>query len=78
MRRVKKRKGIEAQRVKTPSRAIDALIGDEKQKKEQKERNREEAPNLATLNHLVTSYDPHGSYGGTWYRMNRKPHDTLH
>ena len=33
MRRVKKKKGIEAQRVKplTPSRAIDALIGDEEQ-----------------------------------------------
>ena len=25
---------------------------------------RERAPNPAPLNHLVTFYDPHGSYGG--------------
>ena len=38
MRRVKERKGIEALRVKypTPSRAINALIGDEEQNGKQK------------------------------------------
>ena len=38
VRRVKKRKGIEAQRVKppTPSQAIDALRGEEKQNGKQK------------------------------------------
>ena len=68
---MKKRKGIEAQRVKSPptqSWAIDALIGDEeqsgKQRKEQKERNRDQTPNPSTLGHLVASYDPYGSYGG--------------
>ena len=66
VRRAKKRKGIEAHSVKppTPTRAIDVLILDEekngKQKKEEKERNRGRAPNRFTLDHLVTSYDPHG------------------
>ena len=57
MRRAKKRKGIEVQRVKhpTPSWAIDALIGVEgmmsimESRREQKERNGERVPNLATL-----------------------------
>ena len=37
-RRAKKRKGIELQKVKppTPSRVIDALIGDEEQNRKQK------------------------------------------
>ena len=54
MRRAKKRKGIETQRVKapTPTRENDALIGDEKQsgkqKKEEKERSREQALKPAT------------------------------
>ena len=41
LRRVTKRKGIEAQRVKprVPTRAISALIGDEKQKRRNRERN---------------------------------------
>ena len=38
VRRTKKRKGVEAQRVKhpTPSQATDALIGDEEQNGKQK------------------------------------------
>ena len=45
-RRAKKRKGIEAQRVKpsTPSQAIDALIGDEEQNGEQKKETRNRPP----------------------------------
>ena len=56
--RIEKRRGIEVERVKllTPSRAIDALIGDEEQnvkrKKKKKDRNREWAPNPATIDHL--------------------------
>ena len=69
MRRVKKRKRIEVQRVKhqTPSWATDALIRDEKQmenRRDQNERNRKQVPNPATLDLSVTSYDSHGSYGG--------------
>ena len=45
-----------------PSRAIDALIGDEEQKKE-KQRNREWVLNPATLDQSVVSYDAQGSYG---------------
>ena len=64
---MKKRKGIEAQKVKhsTPSLAIDALIGDEEQnrRREQKERNRERVPIQVTLDHLVASYDTQGSFG---------------
>ena len=41
-----------------PTVSIDALIGEEELKKET-----ERVPNQAALNHLVTSYDPHGSYG---------------
>ena len=69
MRRAKT-KGIKRQRTKppTPTGAINVLIGDEerkgKQTKKEKERNRERDPNPATLDHLVASYDPHGSYGG--------------
>ena len=41
MRRVKKRKEVEAERVKppthTPTRAIDALMGDEEKRKRQKQ-----------------------------------------
>ena len=48
------------------TQTIDALIGDEekniKQKKE-KERNREQVPNPATLDYSVASYDAQGSYG---------------
>ena len=70
MRRAKKRKGIEVQRVKhpTPSWAIDALIGVEgmmsimESRREQKERNMERVHNPATLDHLVTSFDMQGSY----------------
>ena len=52
-----KKKGGKEQRAKspTPTRAIDALIGDdeqsEKQKEEEKERNRERIPNPASLDH---------------------------
>ena len=43
-RRAKKRKGIESHRAKppTPSRAIDALIGDEEQNKKQKKKKKKE------------------------------------
>ena len=63
------KKGVEVQKGKppAPTRAINALIGEEeqneKQKKEQKERNRERAPNPAALDYSVASYDPQGSYG---------------
>ena len=68
VRRMKERKGIEAPRVKypTPSRATDALIGDEeqngKQKKLKKKRNRGRVPIPATLDHSVASYDAQKSY----------------
>ena len=66
-REERKRKGIEVQRIEhpTPSWAIDALIGDEEQngKREQKERNREQIPNPASLGHLVAFYDVQGSNG---------------
>ena len=61
--RVKKRKGIEAQMVKHPtkSRGTDALIGGEeqngKQKREKKKQGEGPQPNYC-------SYDPYGSYGG--------------
>ena len=32
-------------------------------RREQKERNREQVPNSATLDHSVASYDAQGSYG---------------
>ena len=48
----------------TPSQAIG---GDEeqngKQKKEQIEKNGQRDPNPVTIDQLVTSYDPNGSYG---------------
>ena len=61
-----KEKGIDVQRVKplTPTRAIDALIGEEEQtgkiKKEQKERNMEPIYNPGVLGHSVASYDSQG------------------
>ena len=61
MRRGKKRKGVEAQRVRSPTsiRAIDALIGDEEQNgKESKEKKKE----TATLDLSFASYDPQGSH----------------
>ena len=57
VRKVKKRKGIEAMRVKhpTPSQAIDALIGDgrkhNRNQKKEKERKRDQIPNPTTLGH---------------------------
>ena len=55
-----------AQKVKpsNPSQEIDTHIGDEEQngkQKKSKERNRERVPNPATPDHLLASYDPHGS-----------------
>ena len=51
----------------TPSRAIDAFIGNEEhngeQKKEKKRKKQGPGPNPATLDHSVASYDPHLSYG---------------
>ena len=41
----------------------DALIGDEEQSgKKEKGRNRKQILNPASLDHLVASYDPYGSY----------------
>ena len=61
-RRGKKKKGIEAQRVKhpTPYQATDALTGDEEQKGKQERTKRKKQgadPNSATQDHLVASYD---------------------
>ena len=56
---MKKRKGIEAQKVKplNPTRAIGALIGEEEQngkpKKERKERSKEQEPNPTTQERQV-------------------------
>ena len=49
----------------TPTRAIDALIGDEERnnRKKNKKKETEWATNSAALDHLVT-YDPHGSQEG--------------
>ena len=63
-RRVKRRKGIEAQRVKpsTPSQSIDALIGDEEQNGKQKKKKKKETervPNPATPDPLVASTHTH-------------------
>ena len=64
-----KEKSIEEQRAKprTPIPAIEALIGDEEtdgeKRRENKERNREQVPNPATLDPLITSYDLQGTYG---------------
>ena len=64
MKRWKKR--IEAQRAKPRTRtpAVDALIGDEEQTRK-KEKSKERIYNPATLDYLVASYDPHGSYGAS-------------
>ena len=58
--RKKKRKVIETLRVKhpTPSRVIDALIGEEEQNGKWK---KQWFPNPATLDHSVTSQDTHAS-----------------
>ena len=49
-----------------PSQTTDALIGDEEQNENgEKNETEKRIPNLATLDHLVASYDPHGSYDGT-------------
>ena len=63
-RRVKKRKGIEAPRVKhpTPSQAIDTIKGEEERNGREK-KNRERVPNPVNLDHSVAYYDPQGSYG---------------
>ena len=57
-RRAKKKKGIGAQRVKhlTPTRAIDALIGEEKQKK----KNRDLAPQPSCPEHSGHLLQPAG------------------
>ena len=44
-------------------RGIDALIGDEEQRGKQKRmKRRRGSPKPITLDHLVVSYDPQGSY----------------
>ena len=61
MRREKKRKGIEAWRVKhpTPSQATDMLTVDEEQNgKQNKKKHRERVPYPATLDPSVAFYDP--------------------
>ena len=68
MRRVKKRV-VKAQRAKplTPTLAIYVLIEDEEKmeenRKENEERNRELTSSTATMDRLISSSDPHGSYG---------------
>ena len=53
-------------------KVIVALIEDKKKnngkQKEEKERNKERAPNPATLDYSVASYEPHGSYGGPFMK----------
>ena len=68
VRRAKKRKGIEARKVKhpTPSRATDALIGYAEQNGKQKRTKRKKqgaGPLPATLDHSVAFYDAQVSYG---------------
>ena len=65
VRRRKKKKGIEAQRARSPTQtqAIDALKWDEEQNEKREERNREWVPNLATLDPSVASYDPQEPHG---------------
>ena len=54
----------------TPTRANDALIGNEEQRKQEKKKrrekegNREWTPYSATLDQSVASNDPHGSCSG--------------
>ena len=59
-----KKKRIEAQRAKprTPTPAIDELIGEEEQTGKKKVRNRERVSNPATLDASISSYDPQGWY----------------
>ena len=77
------KKGVEVQKGKppAPTRAINALIGEEeqneKQKKEQKERNRERAPNPATFHHSVTPNDPQGSYDELILNLVEPPEKTF-
>ena len=47
-----------------PIRAMDTLIGDEEQRRKKKKRNKERVPTPATLDDVVSSYDPHITYGG--------------
>ena len=60
----KKRKGIEAQRVKLPttSRAVDALIGVEEQNGKWKGTRRKKRGVGPNLDRSVTSYEPQGSH----------------
>ena len=62
------KEGVKAQRAKPPTttRAIDAFIEEEDQKQKQKKKKDigKGAPNTATMDHSVASYDPYGSYGG--------------
>ena len=70
MRKAKKRKGIKAQRVKPSTKVwvTDALRGEKEQNGKQKENKRKEtgsgSPSWLPPDHLVASYDPHGSYIG--------------
>ena len=67
MRRAKKRKGIEAQKIKhpTPSWTIDALIGDEEQseKKKKKKEKQGVAPQPTYPGPYLVIYNVQGSYG---------------
>ena len=61
-------KSIEAQSGKllTPTRVIDALIGEKERmqkRREKKVRNGERASYPTNLDNSVPSYDPQGSYG---------------
>ena len=60
------RKGIDAQGGEpcTPARANDALIGGKKKTKTSK-RKKQGAGAELVYPRLVTSYEPHGSYGGS-------------
>ena len=73
MRRTKK--GIEAQREKTPTstQAIDVFIRDEEHNEKQKKKNRERAPNPVTLDPSVVFYDPQGSHGEPILLTNPQP-----
>ena len=64
----KKRSETKRAKPRTPTPAIDALIGNEEhtgEKKRDKERNMEWVSNLATLDPSITFYDPQGSYTHT-------------
>ena len=68
MRRMKKRKGIEAQGVKPPIpfRVNYALIGDEEQNRKQKKDKQGADPQPSYMDHSVASYNLHGLYGGSF------------